>query len=442
MESVVPGVSSVVPSDVSQHIDPRLTSMFVKPPALVGTESSFTQFVEPMKTISNSDTEIILELPNTGSLYVDLKNTSLYVKGSLKKRDGTALADDDATVLTNNALYSLFEAVTVYVGHNKLELYTGDFHYKSFIKQLMRNSTLTPVINDQGMEIEFLSNSFANDAEVGSGRAERTFKSATTEFMGPTLIDFFHTDGYLLPSTPLKVKFRRSSDLFYVVTPPAHKDVPYFFEIQKMGLFVPCINISPALTPLLEMQTTHLPASYDFDNLKMRQLPLQKDTVVQKFKRVLEGRLPQRILVGIYKHAAFSGQRDLSPLLTASLEVSEISLMINGVVVREATPLFDEKLYMETYRHFLSWMTDANKGYYISYEIFKSGYRFFSFDLLENCPPTKPCGEEMLTQGTMGLSVRFPKPLDEHYIMTFFYISPDTVELTKERVAHYTAAIE
>lgn len=115
----------VVPKEVTQHVDPRLTSMFVKPESLVGVHSTFTHVIQPLRPATEFDQEFIFEVPYSSSSYRDMKNADLYVRGCLKRRDGTKLADDEKAIMTNNALHSLFESVTLLVGHNQTEIGPG-----------------------------------------------------------------------------------------------------------------------------------------------------------------------------------------------------------------------------------------------------------------------------------------------------------------------------
>ena len=115
-EGTVPVTSTVVPTDISQHLDPRLTSMFVKPEGMVGVQSTFTHTVEPL---TGTDEEYVFKILHTGSSYADLKNTQLYIKGNLTRCDGTKLLHDEVVLVANNFLYNLFEFVTLCVGNNQ-----------------------------------------------------------------------------------------------------------------------------------------------------------------------------------------------------------------------------------------------------------------------------------------------------------------------------------
>ena len=106
--NTAPGVSTVVAREATQNVDPRLTAMFLKPEGSVGIESTYTYILEPIRAPTDSDQEFIFEFPNTGSAYIDLKSTELYIRGALKHRNGTVLGKKEEVVISNNFLHSLF----------------------------------------------------------------------------------------------------------------------------------------------------------------------------------------------------------------------------------------------------------------------------------------------------------------------------------------------
>lgn len=440
-DAVVPGASSVIPEDVTQNIDPRLTRMFLKKEALVGIQSTFSHYIEPVRPPAQTDNEFIFELPNTGSSYIDLKNTELYVRGCLKGRSGQDIQADEKVVVSNNFIHTLFESVTINIGHNQTEIFSANHPYKAYMRQLIRNDVRTPNLRNEGMQIEATSTLYDSDYDMGEGRKLWTQGSRSVEFLGKTLLDFFQTDGYLMPATPVRIKYRKSRDAFYVVTDPALKDQEYNFVIEKIALFMPCMNIVPALTPLLEMQTEHVPAQYEYDALHMKQFSVPQGTIVRKFTRIFEGKIPTKLIVGFFKQDAFSGQRDLSPFMTYPIDLRQISLAVNGVVLREINTHFENNLYIEAYRRLTDWMNATGKKYFIDYENFKNGYRYFCFNLLENCPSNADCVEQTMQQGYADISIQLGEPLSDHCLMLVFYESSETVEITRDRATRYIPGI-
>ena len=443
-DNVVPGAGAVVPKDITQNVDPRLISMFVKPEGLVGVQSTYTHLTEPVRPPAPTDQDYTFVLPMTASAYIDLKNTELYVKGSLTKKNGEKTETTDTVLLTNNALYSLFDSATIYIGNNQAEIYVPNHPYKAFIRQMKRNAMImTGERRNQGLLVDMLNPIFKGDAyQMGEGRKDWVMGSKTVEFMGPLLLDFFYENqSYLMPACPVKIKLRRSREPFYVTTGAENAETEYAFDIKDIALSVPCINVSPALTPLLEMQSDFAPARYDFEGLDMRQFDVPTDTITRKFRRVYEGHLPKRVIVAFYDQTAFSGQRDKAPLSTFPVDMRQITLSMNGVAVRELNTNFGQGEYTEAYRKFTEWMGLSDKQTSIPYDVYSQGHRYFCFDLYEKCPPLTGCGDETVLQGFIDVGITLGAALKTHCVMCVFCETPETVEITKDRAARHIKTI-
>ena len=435
--------------NVIQNLDPRLLTMLEKPSIQVGLLNTFTHIIEPVRHPSETDQEIVFDIPSAGGAYMDLRNTELYLKGCLKRADNTPLGREENVVLTNNALYSLFDSVTIYIGKTQTELHTANYALKCYMKQLMTNDVRAPSLRNQGMSIESTSTLFENDYEMGEGRKSYTMNSKTVEFMGSTFIDFFETQGYLIPGCPLRVKFRKNRDSYYVIAAPNFIANEYNFVIEKISLHVPALKVNPELTPLLETQMDVAPARYFFDSLEIKQWPVPQGTITRNFAKVFEGLLPSRMLIGLYGQADFSGDRSTSPLMTKALDFRQITLYLNGLAVRELSPNFDQALYIGAYRKFLDWMNASKAPYFVGYDSFRDGYRYFCFDMFENCPESNPCevgtGSKVTgvhaQRGYIDIQLDFNSPVNQDCVMVVFFISPDAVDISQQRNASHIRSV-
>ena len=54
--------------------------------------------------------------------------------------------------------------------------------------------------------------------------------------MGPMLTPLFQTEGYLMPGMPIKIKYIKAQDAFYLVIKPDNNTTEYNFNIEKIGL--------------------------------------------------------------------------------------------------------------------------------------------------------------------------------------------------------------
>ena len=435
--------TTVYPSTMTtQNIDPRLIAMFSKAEGSVGVQGSFTHFVQPTRNPAPNDMEYVLELPNMAADYVDLKNIELYVRGKLTRADGTALVKDELVVLANNALHSLFESVTVLIGHNQQEIQMNNYPHKAYLRQLMSNKTVCPAARGHGFTAENSVQNFdtANQMRYGIRRYGWTSLSKNVDFLGPTFIDVFQTEGYLMPATPLRITFKRSREEFYLTTDTTNGNVEYLFSIDKIGLYVPTLKVAPYMTPLLEMQTDEVPARYRFDSIDARRFPLPKDTLTHTYSRVYQGKIPSKMAIAFYRQDAFTGSRDRAALITPELDIRRVQMAVNGLVVREHVVNFGEALYMESFRRFTDWMGATTTDYLVDHRAFYKGVTFFTFDMIENCQ-SMVCSEESLLTGFVDISLQFGLAVPAEMLMVVFAISPDVLDISKERAARYTRTI-
>lgn len=424
----------------TQNIDPRLIAMFSKTEGAVGVQGSFNHFVEPSRALTEHDTQYTMELPNTSADYTDLKNIELYVRGKLKRADGTALEAEEEVVLTNNCLHSLFESINLQVGHNQQEIQISNYPYKAFLRQMMNAKTISsPDCRGHGFTDEARSEGIPSWS-WGMPRMEWTAKSKTVEFMAPTFIDLFQTEGYLLPSTPLKIIFQRSSPEFYITTSEANKDVEYKFFIEKIGLYVPTVKVATYMLPLLEIQTDELPARYNFDSINVKQFSVPANTSTRAFSRVYQGNLPTKIAVAFYKQTTFLGDKVDASLLTEVFDLQSIQLLVNGLVVREHKLNVDEAICMEAYRRMTEWFEVTHTDTPLDMDQFMDGSGLFTFDLMENCS-TSDCTEESLRTGFIDLRIKCRKPIPEEVVMLAYAFSPDSLDLTKDRAARHNITV-
>ncbi len=441
-EGLIPGATSIVETETAQTIDLRLLNPFLKESGLIGVDSTFTHKIEPDRPVSFNSAEYVFDFPNTATSYADLKNTEMYVCGELLKDDGTKITDTDLVVIGNNFLYTLFESATMYVGKNQVELYIANHPFKSFIRQLMDFRVVSSQLRTVGMNIVVDSPEYKSAYEANVNRRNWTAGSKNLELMGRLKgLDFFNTEAYLLPSTPVKIKFRRSREPFYVITDPdSTEQTKYHFNITDIKLYVPAIQCSSTLQPLLEMATDKFPATYPFSMLDMRRFDLPRNIITKTFRRVFDQRLPRKICVGFYSQDAFAGNTEFAALTTYNLDIRKFTVSINGVAVRSYCMNFNKDMYLETYQKFLNWMNvKADDTYFISYETFKFGYRYMCVDFLENC--MQSCESVPIQQGYIDLEITLGNSAPDDLIMCVFSLSSETLEIDKTRSAKFSPTI-
>lgn len=433
---------TLAPTLSNQYVSERLLAPFLRDNISVGITGSNKIFLQPIKEVAKTDKEYIFQFPQIND-YVDLKNIQLYVKGTVMKYgEGNALIaleEGDEVILQNNALHSIFESVLLKVGVNQEKIYESMRPQKAFLRLLLESpKSINNSLSCQGFELDAFNdpNEFLN----GSSRARWTKLSKPVEFLGPTFIDFFQTDGFLPPATPLQIVYRKNYDTSLVIRNIANsRDLRPTFEIDSIGLMIPCMTINPTLAPHIESLTDKAPARFQFDSIDIRQFIVEKGLKRKTFSRVYNGKIPQKILVGLYPENSLTGDYETPALRTANENITQLKLYLNGTLIREHNTEFDQGLYTRSYLDLLSWFKAFDGDFLISHENYFKGYRFLAFDLLDNCS-NDSCAD-LLKSGFVDLEITIAKGAASSWTMLVYAISPDCLDLDKQKSARLTRSV-
>jgi len=409
----------------------------------VGIRGSTTQFVLPTRNPAPTDQQYTFEIPHLTGDYVDLKNIELYIRWNLTRADGTLLEKDEKVVLVNNTIHSLFESAVVMIGRNQCEIQTNMYPYKAFLRQLMTTKTNCPDNVGHGFtKITQMTERNAELAEVplGQERIPWTAESKRVEFCGRTFIDCFQTPGYLLPGTPVTVTFKRSRESFYVTRTFSNREVEYRFNIEKIGLFVPSVKITPYLEPLLEMQTESSPAQYPCESITTRRYSFPAGIVTNTYRQVFHGKIPSNLAVTFYNEDVFTGNPIRAALRSTVVDLRRIQVAVNGMVVREHKMDMTSNDYLPVFRQWTEWLGVSKEDWMFSKDDYRKHMGFVPFDFMENCKGSK-CDEEALLTGSLDIYIEFLGPISTELVMVVYGLSPDKLQINKDRTARYVRTI-
>ena len=440
---MIPGATSVLDANVTQEVDSRLIKPFCKAQGLIGIDSNFSHSLEPIRPISKTDREIQFAFPDLGNSYVNLQKIKMYVRGTLTRSNGTALhvplpgnaeQEADSVNIADNFIHTLFENVTLLLGRNQLEIQHCNYPFKAFVKQLSSYHEKSAEMEMACMTVD-PGLSHVEQVGIAKDRHPRIAGSAETEFSDLVLLDFFGCDSFLVPAFPIKIRFRRSPPSFYTVK-GAQNEKDYIFNIHEMTLKIPCVHVQPDIMEMLTSQLDVGVANYYFRGLNMMQFNLNSDTMTARF-RCFSGKIPSRLLIGFYTQEAFLGSDTSLPLLTHNLDVQNISVSVNSVVVRQFNVNYKENLYLDVYEKFLEYMGVKKSSYFIGFNDFKHGYRYYAFSLNETPEGLTTVPAQALQQAFMDVSFTLSSRPGEQCLMVVYYESPETLAITKDMHARY-----
>ena len=417
-------------------INNRLLSSFTPLKKSVGLHSKHIVRVKPTRDIGEKDEEISFKIPYSTTNWLDLQNADVVIRGRLKKADGTKLTEDDKVVLAPNTYCALFSHVKILVGKEDTEITDYSFPYKGLLQSIIfHQNERVSVASLSGASFPPMTSEsdFADQSE----RAAQVKLSKLVEIISPTYISLFSTYSYVPPALDMKITFRRSSDLFYLIQSPEVAVNNYIFVIEDMQIRIPAIRIMPEIGTHLEHLRTSVNPILHYDNYMVKKLTINAGIQTQTFSGLFAGNLPKLLFVSLVNEDNFVGKKTLNPFFTSGEEIEKITLMTNGTIARSFKVDLKSGIYSDAYKAFVEALGAANKAFSISYAAYGSGNCFFAFDFL-NCEPPlngEACNAEMLHQGTMDLEFVFKSTTTKSLVALIFYLTTDSVQILKTGTA-------
>jgi len=110
--------------------------LFSVPPTQTSIESATTVEHHTVTSLTDSG-PVEFEFSSSGSEYIDLNNSQLYVKAKIVKADGTAIAADATVGPVNGLLNSLFSQVDISLNGTEVSKSTNTYAYRAYIEDLL-----------------------------------------------------------------------------------------------------------------------------------------------------------------------------------------------------------------------------------------------------------------------------------------------------------------
>ena len=265
-----------------------------------------------------------------GDDYIDLANTYLFVEAHIMDEDDTAL-DGGANVGSVNLwMHSLFSDVSVSLNENLVSPPTSMYPYRAYIEILLsygpaaKESQLTGVMwyNDTPGH----QDKRTTDNKGFTSRKALTAQSKSVQMMGKLHLDLFCQEKYLLNHVDLKIKLRRSRDVFALMADADN----YKIIIKDLALFVRNVQLSPAVrkghVKALEKTSCRYP---------IRRVEVKVDTVPRGNMNYVQdnmflGQLPKRLVIGFVDSDTLNGTITKIPFDFKHYKINFVALNVDG----------------------------------------------------------------------------------------------------------------
>ncbi|KAK3107250.1 hypothetical protein FSP39_010272 [Pinctada imbricata] len=420
--------------------EPAELSLFSNPPNQVAVHKIYFSEIRPISTFDTDTAPLEFTIPSSGSEYLDLRRSRLYLRAKITKGDGTALTASEKTGIINLPLQSLFSQIDVFMNGKCVTQNANFYPWKAYLKVLLTNGMSASQSQLQSQlfwpEGEGIDES---DPVNGTSKALRnryayTQESKEFDMEGPLYVDCFDLDKYLINGVDLQLRMFRTRSEFVLVsdeTSPSYK-----LTILE-AVFKACkIRVDSAVLLNHANAITKSPVTYNYKKTDVKMTTISDKTSEFYWDDVWNGKRPSRMFVTFVKQTAVNGSYKDNPFNFEHFNLSEIVLNING----EPLPIRPMKLDFNDNKNYITAFCNlyqATEKWYrdgsliIDREKFASGYAIYAFDI-----DPSDLGEgyiNLVHQANVGVYARFSKPTTETISAIAFCEYPGLIAVDQSR---------
>ena len=221
----------------------------------------------------------------------------------------------------------------------------------------------------------------------------------------------------------------------------ASKGNDYRFEITLINLICPVVSLTESLTPLMSGLCDKSPARYHFLSYDIKTFSVPAHTTVLSIPRVYNTKIPSRMILAFYKQEMISGcKTECNYLTSTDINLRYLRVCHNGLVIREFKPTVGNNQHTEDFLAFAQFARGSKTRFPIDIDDYKSGYTYFSMDLLENCE-SPLCSAEVILSGYMSLEIEMNEPTKDQHILMCYGSSPSSLDIDMNHHCRFSRGV-
>ena len=291
--------------------------------------------------------------------FVDLNRSYFFIELNLKKGtdSSTDLASGDNVYVTNNLAHNLIKQFNIRLNGTLISPQSDTYPYNAFFQVLLNHNRDEgdTLLKPQGWVngLDHAAKLAVKDVKGASGatlnanlnpnqqknlnalihETQKYTEGKVTLFMKPYQ-EMFHTGKVLVPGVEIKMRLYFNDPDFYtwsvggvnkVAKHTSDSTLKVRFHLCQLRLNSSVYN---SLTSQRSVQ--RLFAAYPTTRSEIRTFNMPKDQTRWEENNLFQGRIPNRLIVGLLDNRAFNGQVDYYPFAFQPFDLREIKQILKG----------------------------------------------------------------------------------------------------------------
>ena len=391
-------------------------------------------------------------IPGTGSKYIDINNTQLYLKVKITKADGSdcsASTADEKVAPINLLMHSMFSQIDVSLNGKLISDSTPTYPYRAMIETLLnydmeaKDTHLQSQMyfKDTASHMDFHDLTATTISNVGlKARFDKTTGSKVFEMMGPIHADIFAQNNVLLPGVEVRLKLHRNKDAFCLTSKTTGAD----FKVHVLDAILYVRKLTCSDTHVLSdiAILNRVPAKYKIRRTVIRNITIPAGTQDLQRDNVFLGDLPKRVVLCLVETTAFNGDYKKNPFRFQGFDLNYLALHADEKQFPAVplTPDFTNHMVLRSYLQLYAatGRLYADGGIDIAPNDFLDGYALFAFDLT----PDGSHGQHYTVnkRGNLRLDLKFGTALTATTNLLIYAEFDNIIEIDRNRNIIYDFA--
>lgn len=430
---------------MNEFVHPEQLSIFQKPLENRGVSKIQHVIYRPVAAPSGNSI-IEFNIPSSGALYLDLRNTEIHARVQITKPDGNPIDDTDSVGFVAMPLHGLFAQIDILLQQDIVSSCTN-YPHRAYIHKLLNTSTQRAYpqnekelfILDGNTSIDKTNQMDQADPNAENGRngglntrAKYTSLGRILDLQGPLLCDVCDQDKYILNGVDLRIRLSPTTDAFRLMT---DSDINYQVKIVDIYLSVCKVTVSPEVILAHGTILEASPAVYPFYKSIFKTFTAQRGQYSHAIEAPYGSKVPSKLYVFFTDATSFNGDYKRNPFNLKHNDVRSAAFYINGVSapVGPIQTRFSVREVVEAYTALLqtAGKSDYGEPFDVNLKRFMDGTTILAFNITS--AHTSPNYLSQVAEAHCRLEFRFGVPLVENINICLYALFPEILTIDHAR---------